>query len=60
MSPTVLWYFSMNEFEFLVLNYLGQKELGKIFVYLWHFLESKPKTGLQGGGGKCFPLRPLH
>ena len=49
----------MSELEPLALNYLGQKEeLGNIFVYFCHFLESEPKTGLRGG--KCFPLRSPH
>ena len=44
----------MKDLEHLALNYLGQKEeLGNIFVYFCHFLESEPKTGLRGG--KVFP-----
>ena len=40
----------MNDLEHLALNYLGQKEeLGNIFVYFCHFLESEPKTGFRGG-----------
>ena len=40
----------MNDLEHLALNYLGQKEeLGNIFVYFFHFLESEPKTGFRGG-----------